>query len=68
MNEFRAKRVTPKLFGEKNPKSKLTEIKVKEIREKLRSGRSIRSIGREFGVVYSTIYDIKAGKSWSHVQ
>lgn len=55
--------------GEKNGASKLTEDKVRQIRQlKESSGLSNRVIGEMFGVSPSRISFICTRKSWSHVQ
>lgn len=51
--------------GTKQPKAKLTDDDVREIRRRLKTGETSRSIGAAFGVARSTIRNIKAGYSWS---
>ena len=51
-------------YGEKNPFSKLTEEKVKEIKKRK---QSFASLGREFGVNPSTISKIIKGICWKKV-
>ena len=55
--------------GEGNPKVKLTEINVREIRfVHLTEGKlSQREIGNLYGVSRVAIKDIKSGKNWKHV-
>jgi len=45
----------------------LTPEQVQEIRERLASGDSTRSIAQEYGVNYYTIWNILKGKTWSHL-
>ena len=53
--------------GAKNPKSKLNEEKVREIRFLLKI-RDVKEISNIYGVVPGAIYNIKSGKSWNHVK
>ena len=54
-------------LGARNPNSKLNEDIVREIKERLTQGESGYSLAKIFGVNKVTIYDIKSGKTWSHV-
>lgn len=54
-------------IGERSSKAKLTEIQVRQIRQLLVSGLSMRRIGNQFGVSDVAVSAIKHGKSWSHV-
>lgn len=55
--------------GEKNGYAKLTEDKVRQIRQiKQSSGLSNKRIGEMFGVSSSRVSDICSGRSWKHVQ
>lgn len=54
--------------GENNPKAKLTETKVAEIKRKLKEGQKITSLSQEFNVSNSTIKSIKTGRTWSNVE
>lgn len=72
-NQIHAARVLkriapPKMKGSKNPSSKLTEPKVKEIRRLLALGDTIKSIAERFRVGKSTINRIKSGTHWKHVR
>jgi hypothetical protein len=58
----------PPVIGEKNPRAKLTEENVREIRRLHILGESGASLGRKFGVVKEEIYDIVKRKRWSCVQ
>lgn len=46
---------------------KLTEERVKEIRQKHTEGRSMGSLGREYGVTVGNIHAIIHRKSWKHI-
>jgi hypothetical protein len=51
--------------GEKHHMTTLTETQVIEIRG--RAG-TLKEIGADFGVSYGTVWNIKNGKTWKHVQ
>lgn len=51
--------------GEKNPSAKLKESDVREILAKIASDCRLAQIAEEYNVSYSTIRDIRSGKSWS---
>jgi hypothetical protein len=53
--------------GEKNNFSKLTDLKVKRIRDLLKSNMSDKEIGLLFDVHTSTINLIRNKKTWNHV-
>lgn len=53
--------------GENCKHSKLTEKKVLEIREKLKSGISQGKIAKEYGVRQTSISAIKNRKTWKHI-
>jgi hypothetical protein len=52
--------------GSKNPKAKLSESDVMEIK-KLKGMVSGAELGRRYGVVKEVIYDIWKGKRWAHL-
>lgn len=52
------------ISGEKNPSVKLTDIQVKEIKNKLKLGFTLAELGREYRVTYQTILAIAHGKTW----
>lgn len=54
-------------FGEKNTQSKLTSQQVMDIVSKRMNGVSLESISSIYCISKSTICDIMAGRSWSHV-
>jgi hypothetical protein len=61
--------------GERNPRAKLTDERIRQVRESLpaRGTRSRRghcpakNLAKELGVSLSTINQIRYGKTWSHV-
>jgi hypothetical protein len=55
--------------GEKHGKSKLTDAQVVEIKQELKDYRRglLTQLARRFGVLTTTISEIKAGRSWGHV-
>lgn len=53
--------------GENQHAAKLTEKKVIEILQKLREGRSRRSLAAEYGVSYALIAFIHRGTAWRHI-
>jgi hypothetical protein len=60
--------------GEKNPKAKITESEVLEIRREYSrikvpgSGRRVGELDEQYGLCRSTILDIAKGRTWSHVK
>lgn len=54
--------------GEQNPHSKLTDAKVIQIKQLLHNRVQVKVIARQFGVHANTIYDIKLGRAWKHIQ
>lgn len=54
--------------GSKSGKAKLSEWQIQEIRQKLRQGRTLASLGEEYGVAWQTISSIKYGHNWKHVR
>jgi group I intron endonuclease len=55
------------LKGSNNPNSKLTEVKVLEIKELIKNGASLSEIARRFNTTYSIISKIKRGITWKNV-
>mgnify|MGYP002377073922 FL=1 len=55
-------------LGENSPKAKLTDEKVRQIKLKLREGRSAASLAREYGVEDTAILRIKHNKTWKHIK
>ncbi len=58
----------PHLLGEDHWNVKLTEDDVRQIRKMILEGYSSREIADHFNVAKPTIKDIKAGRTWRHVQ
>ena len=56
------------LRGEDHPSSKLTEIDVLKIREKLNNGELVKNIAIDFNISKDTIRAINNGKLWSHMR
>lgn len=54
-------------IGEKNGCAKLTEQKVREIRELYSNGNSIRSIAKQYSAGKTTIANIVHNRKWKHV-
>lgn len=53
--------------GERNAQSKLTDEKVRAIKERLAFGESLSSIARDYAVDPTTILSIRNGRTWKHV-
>lgn len=54
-------------IGERNPRAKLNEMQVKNIKYSLSLGTSISLIAKQHNVTSSAINLIKQGKRWNHV-
>lgn len=65
--EERRKNISESLLGEKHPQAKLTEDDVRLIKKELKNGVSGAELGRRFGVARTHIYNIKSGRTWSHI-
>lgn len=63
----RARYVARPLKGEANPRAKLTEVQVREIRAHLTAGQRYRDIARQYGVSSGLISHIASGIAWKHV-
>jgi hypothetical protein len=57
----------PDISGEKSGRAKLSEEKVKEIRELLKEGMSLRKIADIYGVSFYSIFCIKKERTWKYV-
>ena len=57
-----------RMTGTKNPKAKLNESMVRNLREKYDNGYTIRELHRMYGVPESTIGNIVHRKTWPHVK
>jgi len=55
------------LRGEKHGSSKLTEIQVRYIKDRLKDGIKGKTLSQLFNVSKVAISNIKSGKTWSHV-
>jgi hypothetical protein len=53
--------------GTANPRARLTEDQVREIRAELRRGVGPTELGKRYGVGHGTITSIKSGKNWSSI-
>lgn len=54
-------------FGEKHPKSKLTNIQVIKIRLRLKNGETPAVLSREFGISNSAMSQIKLGRTYKKI-
>lgn len=55
-------------IGMRNGSAKLTDSDVQAIRQLIANTKlSMSAIGRQFGVTYQTVGDIKRGQLWTHV-
>jgi hypothetical protein len=53
--------------GSRNPKAKITEADIPEVRRRLAAGETQASIGRDLGITQSAVSDIKLRRRWGHV-
>lgn len=53
--------------GESNGMAKLTEVQVKEIKQKFREGKMPTEISRGYGIGESTARQIYVGNTWRHI-
>lgn len=51
-----------------DPKAKLTNEQVREIKKRLLKGEKGSVLAREYNVVPSNIYSIKSGNTWRHIK
>jgi hypothetical protein len=56
------------LKGEKNPRSKLNNIDVINIKQLIKQNKSLTDISKQFNVSIVMIGYIKSGKYWNHIQ
>jgi hypothetical protein len=61
------RRVDPSKRGAGNPKAKLTEAQVIEIRRRYDSGEPRRAVARDYGITRNTARLIALRQLWSHV-
>jgi len=60
--------ILPPVRGEQNPRCKLTEIQVRQIREMYSAGHFLqRDIAKQFGIAQITVSNIVTRKSWRHL-
>lgn len=55
-------------LGEKNPRAKLTEDRVREIRQRIAAGELQIEVAASFGVSVATINKIVHRQTWRHVK
>lgn len=55
-------------IGVKNPRAKLTEAQVSEIKRRVGSGESQRSVARDLGVNHLTVFRIFHNHAWRHIR
>lgn len=60
-------RLSRKLSGEKNAKSRLSEEDVHNIRYKRKQGVPLKTIAEYYGISTNHVYQIASGKRWKHV-
>lgn len=53
--------------GSKKKNARLTEENVREIKKRLASGEFYRDLAKEYGVNPATIFGIKKGRTWRHI-
>lgn len=56
-----------KARGVKHARAKLTDVRVRKIREELSAGKSIVAVAATHGVSKKTIFNIKHDRIWRHV-
>lgn len=54
-------------IGSRNGRAKLTEREVAAIKRRVLAGDPLKAIAADFGAIPTTICNIKAGRSWTHV-
>lgn len=58
----------PDRRGENNSYSKLTDIQVSEIKQRLVNGQTQKNIAKVYNISERAVSDINCGKTWSHVK
>jgi hypothetical protein len=61
-------RQAPNNKGAANPRAKLTEDDVREIRRLSKNGKMLRELAVAYSVSIPTIAAIRSGRNWSHVK
>ena len=56
------------VIGTNNPKAKLTEVQVKEIRRLKKEGMTYSQLSKRFGILGGSIWLILVGRNWKHIQ
>ena len=54
--------------GSDNPRAKLCDEDVNEIRNRFEEGKSIRELANDFGVTRSNIWHVVRVRTWKHVK
>lgn len=68
MNENTRNALSERYKGTKNPKAKLNEDQVKQIRKLAKEGKiSLREIGLAFGISKGNVYEIKKRNCCRHI-
>jgi hypothetical protein len=57
----------PRIRGERNPRSKLTEQAVREIKHLRTNGASFSEIGRRYGITHGAVRAVVNGETWGWV-
>lgn len=57
-----------RIAGEKNPKARLTEELVRQMRGEYGSGGRIKDIADKYGCPWSTVSNVVKGITWKHVK
>lgn len=57
------------LKGEVNPRAKLTDAQVREIKKLIALRKTLcnKTLARKYGVSHKTMKGISAGESWKHI-
>lgn len=55
------------VVGVRNPRARLTEDQVRQIKRELSAGTGPTELSRRYGVGHGTITSIKSGKNWSSI-
>jgi hypothetical protein len=53
--------------GVKHPMAILNNDSVRAIRKKYRDGTPRRTLAKQYGISYYTVWDITTGRSWTHI-